>query len=449
MRVFVAITTLVVAAAGCAEPLVRQTGERELIGGQVVTGTDPAVVALLNSEGGVCCTGTLISPTVVLTAAHCLDPSLCGTAEELTVHFGDDVNEPGSMRMGVREAKEHEQWAGALGNGRDIALLLLNFSVDPTLPVPLNTAAVEPMVGGPYRIVGFGIKDRVTRENDGKKRDATVTITNALNDPPADEILINDNAAVICFGDSGGPGFVTINDTEYVAGVHSWTSGNCFGPNGDTRVDLYVDSFIRPWVEQNDPACGADGLCARIGCRADPDCLPCGPDGTCTSECALPDPDCPTSAIGEICQADTQCLDGGVCVLWHADPSTKFCSRPCDTANDDCPAPMSCQNVDPFGDVCSFAGGAEPPGVLGSDCQQATDCGSYLCQEGRCVTVCDLDIGKGCPAGFECRDQACHIEGSGGGSDDDCLSITARGDGGALVLLALACLIATRPRRRR
>ena len=31
-------------------------------------------------------------------------------------------------------------------------------------------------------------------------------------------------------------------------------------------VDLYVDDFLAPWIAANDPVCGADDLCAPIGC---------------------------------------------------------------------------------------------------------------------------------------------------------------------------------------
>src|SRR5690606_6413957 len=239
-------------------------------------------------------------------------------------------------------------------------------------------------------------------------------------------------------------GLITVDGVEYVAGVHSFTSSDeCYPPNGDTRVDLYVDEFIRPWVDQNDPTCGADGLCAPIGCSDDPDCTPCGPDGTCTSDCALPDPDCPTSGVGEICQADSQCIEG-MCVAWREDRTYRFCTIEGDPQAPDCPGGMSCKNVPPLGDVCYFD--EPPPGVLGDSCELATDCGSYLCLDGTCVAECDLSMGLGCPAGFECR-------GDGAGYfcrkiDEEEGGCAAAGGAAGAPGLALLALLALGRRRR-
>jgi MYXO-CTERM domain-containing protein len=61
---------------------------------------------------------------------------------------------------------------------------------------------------------------------------------------------------------------------------------------------------------------------------------------------------------------------------------------------------MSCQSISPFGDVCYYDD--DPPGILGSSCEEPTDCGAYICDRGVCVTPCDLAVGQGCPDSFEC-----------------------------------------------
>lgn len=431
--------------SGCQPPA--ETGEvaTPLIGGEVST-ADPAVVALTRGGSASFCTGTLISPSVVLTAAHCID--MAGSDPNFTVFFGSDTTSEG-IRIGTKGKQQHLGWTGDLAQNNDIGLLLLDLPQDPTIAVPLNTTPASDLVNQPYRPVGFGIYDQANQLADGKKRTGNSLIAQALSPPMGDEIIMNDSQTIVCFGDSGGPGFVTIDEVEYVAGVHSWTSGtNCGPPNGDTRVDLFVDSFILPWIQQNDTACGADGLCAKIGCIDDPDCAPCGPDGTCTADCPLPDPDCPTSALGEICQANTQCMSG-LCVFWRGDTNTKFCSQPC--ADGPCPAGMSCQNVQPFGDVCYYD--EAPPGVIGDDCEAATDCGSYVCQEGACTTVCDLSLGIRCPTEFECRqsdDQQYYCFGTATDDGGGCNSTPAGGPAtGLAVLLGLALLRRRRAARSR
>jgi len=410
-----------------------------LLGGTVAEpGEDPGVVALANSFGPFC-TGTLVTPRTVLTAAHCID-QFDPANPQLGIFFGSDIRD--GSRVSVVGGQVRPGWDGMVGfdKSTDIGLLLLKQAQDPALPLPMNRRA--PVTGEDYRHVGFGVFDNAM-PSDGRKRQGTVTISEV-----GDGLVYSGNNEIsICFGDSGGPGFVKDEQgVEYVAGVHSFTStsnGGCRFPAGDSRVDDALD-FIQPWIDDNDPTCGPDRICAATGCTEDPDCASCGADGICVV-CADPDPDCPSKSTGDACQQDDEC-SGATCVTWDGDYASRFCSEDCST-DGDCPDGMGCRTFSNQR-LCYWTN--EPPGRLGAKCDADSECFSNLCDDSECVMACNIALGLDCPADFTCTDN--------GAGDYFCRADAKEGGGGcqtggnsatSLALLVLAFLgLATRTRRR-
>jgi hypothetical protein len=434
---------LLIAVAGCEAPAAGRA-IRPLVGGALESGY-PGVVALLADIDGVgsgaevFCTGTLVSPRVVATAAHCLDEA--SASPEITAFFGADAYGDGS-RIGVSRLAAHPSWTGELEGNHDLALVLLEAAADPDWAVPLHREEIsDDDIGRPVRRIGFGRHDPEVEEPDGAKRSGLTTVGFVST---MDWFLAGDDGLITCTGDSGGPVLIDGGEGEVLAAVHSFGFDCESGANGSTRIDLYADDFLLPWIAENDASCGADDLCARIGCTDDPDCGPCGPDGTCVSDCPLPDLDCRTQADGEICRADSQC-DSDLCVFWLDDPTVSFCSRPC-AGDGECPAGMSCQEVSSLGRICYYDG--DPPGLLGSACEEPTECGSYICDDGVCVTPCDLTMGQGCPADFECatRDEGdtyyCYPLPSDGG----CGCRASSGNAAPLFIVLLLALVSRRLR---
>jgi MYXO-CTERM domain-containing protein len=465
-RWFAYLTAVALAGAACDAAIPALDSETRPIVDGVVNEYDRGVVALTD-DGFAFCSGTLVSPRVVVTAAHCVDDM---DFERVRIHVGGRVGLGASIP--VTYGKVHEQYDGA---SDDLAMLLLE-SPAPARSWPLSTTPFDDsFLGLPVRIAGFG---RTSEDGgaDGQRREGMATISTY---DPLDFRFAKD-PSMTCFGDSGGPGFMTIDGTEYLVGVTSRVvSPYCQATGIDTRVDVY-QVWIQFFIDLNDMTvtdCGADGTCA-LDCDApDPDCpceadgycsiacptlnkdrdcpLHCDHDGTCELEdgCPVEDLDCnPTAGVGDRCAFDTDCVEGA-CVEAVEDDRVTYCSTPCGT-DADCPADLVCTDS-----TCHY----EPPspGAQGWPCTADDECVESHCvpeAEGSSNRICadgcvsDSDCSDGSVCGRNPLDEAqklCLPESGGGcgceagGSETG----TAR-QLPQLVLLLLAALAMRRGRRR-
>ena len=226
--------------------------------GAVVNGTadgnrHPNVGGLVNatqySDGTwLYCSGTLISPTVVLTAAHCAEDG-----ERVRVTFdpayeaGDAVH-PGTFRA-------DPAYPGTNADVHDIAVVVLDRAVKGIPPARLPKAGSLGglTVGQPITSVGYGAHE-VTNGPGGHRYlydDVRMVATGSLNAVNATWLRISGNAATgdggTCYGDSGGPNF--LGDTDVVASTTITGDAICRATNDTYRMDTpsaraFLDDFV-------------------------------------------------------------------------------------------------------------------------------------------------------------------------------------------------------------
>jgi len=297
-------------ATGCTKGL-SESGEEEIgfateeiVNGSLDSG-HPATIAL-TVQGFPFCSGTLVTPTVVVTAAHCIHPSNgVPPVDEIDIFFGSNVFQGGTF-IEVVDGLGHPDYDPS-GNDpqNDIAVLRL---AEPAAVTPVPMAEL-PSSGTSLTLVGFGIT--VAEGDDGGlKRVAQASIADQQGSIFVMELLPSGT----CSGDSGGTALWNDNGVEKLVGVH--TRSDCETVMLDETVGSHIANFVQPFIDAGGVTCAVDGACADNCPASDPDC-PCADDGHCTAACTdvASDPDC-----------DPQCAGGGAC------------AEPCPVPDPDCPA---------------------------------------------------------------------------------------------------------------
>jgi secreted trypsin-like serine protease len=261
----------------CFEPAL-DTDEAYVIGGAITAdGEFPGVGALMYDFGGEVaqgCTGTLIAPTAVLTAAHCVDPELTGPGTPGFSLALDTTNGNTGTVTGL-VAYKHESFSldgepiDGLAEFFDIGVVILSQPITTVEPVkmirPEESAAL--IAGLDLAIVGYGRTSNATQDT-GIMYDAMTKLI-SLN---ATEIQVGMGLPQPqnCQGDSGGPALADLGGGRRVVGVvsRSFSGFECTMGGVDTRVDAYL-SWIHGKVPEGIP-CGS-GLSEPCDDGMDPD----------------------------------------------------------------------------------------------------------------------------------------------------------------------------------
>lgn len=206
----------------------------------------PSAVYVNFGQGKPFCSGTLVHPDIVITAAHCPEDKKGRSA---TIHFGE------AFETSPRSVKA-TCYAGASWNGLedinefvgadDYGYCKLEASVTdvPIIPPAYGCDVDELIAGKEVHIVGFGEDN----EGDLRTKRAVATTINEITD----QANIGGDGRSSCTGDSGGPVFARMSDGSWRSfGITSGGEG-ITQPNDCEGYGIYALMHVAiPWIEEH------------------------------------------------------------------------------------------------------------------------------------------------------------------------------------------------------
>jgi len=254
-------------------PLLASVPSSVIGGTPVMPGEWPDAVAVLSRTTA--CTGTLITPDVVLTAGHCIDDdpviALVGSV---------DFGRPGGEPIRIRASLAYPDWEHTY----DVGLVVLEHpaSAPPRAIAAPCTARAELIEDALVHLVGFGLTTRSGTGDNTRLHEARIPVVDATCSDdracnprvsPGGEFTAGGDGPDACFGDSGGPVYLDTPAGPALIGVVSRGEALTDRPCGNGGVYVRADKVVS-WIQRMTGETVARTRCTGASDQDDPGASP-------------------------------------------------------------------------------------------------------------------------------------------------------------------------------
>jgi hypothetical protein len=218
------------------------------------------------------CTGTLISPTEFLTASHCTafyvqdltpDGFTAFVSFDSPIGWGDETDLGSTDLLAVDQAVTNPGATWRQSDPQDLGVLILEDPVAitpatlPTLGLLDQLNAQKALRGATFTSVGYGVQDRVVGGGPPFFLDANpiprMFAFGSFFALSPGYLRLSMNSTLgdggTCYGDSGGPNFLTVNGQQILVATTVTGDIPCRATNVVQRLDIAsVRAFLDDYV---------------------------------------------------------------------------------------------------------------------------------------------------------------------------------------------------------
>ncbi len=236
---------------GAPEPV--KSGCSRIVGG-TPDGSHGGVVALLDADGALACSGSLIGDSggaVVLTAAHCLRNPIAGAV------IGADYATPDVFLPALSQFA-HPNFDRHTGDF-DFGVVVLDGVTDASSWLALPSTDDDLTPGTPVDFLGYGSAEGVNKNTERR------AVSGKVDRVTPTSFEYDQAKGGPCSGDSGGPALAEIDGQSVLVGVTSSGDESCWVSGVSARVSAAAE-FVTAVLGGNVPTGGAPAKSRARAC---------------------------------------------------------------------------------------------------------------------------------------------------------------------------------------